>query len=153
MDDRDECYMALYTAKTVPFMVPKTLLTELVGALPLFCNESIQWFDGSLLEARGRQRKELRRSTLLRPEHLDTMIATLDAYPYDSRIVPDAFPAFCANIVSGHENAEALGQELRELAAMSFLLTFWVKTPSYQVKALRAVVEYERHLLIQREQV
>ncbi len=40
MDDRDECYIALYTAKTAPFMVPKTLLTELVGALPLFRNES-----------------------------------------------------------------------------------------------------------------
>jgi len=113
----------------------------------------IQWFDGSLLEAKGRQRTELRRSTSLRPEHLDSMIAALDAYPDDSRIVPDAFPAFCAKIVSGDKNADTLGQELRELAATSFLLTFWVKTPAYEVKALRDVVEYERHLLIQREQV
>ncbi len=113
----------------------------------------IQWFDGSLLEAKERQRTELRRRTSLRPEHLDKMIAALDAYPSDSRIVPDAFPAFCATVVSGDKNADTLGQELRELTAMSFLLTFWVKTPSYQVKALRAVVEYERYLLIQREQV
>jgi len=113
----------------------------------------IQWFDGSLLEAKGRQRTELRTRTSLRPEHLDMMIAALDACPNDSRIVPDAFPAFCANIVSGYENADTLGQELRELAALSFFLMFWVKTPSYQVKALRAVVEYERYLLIQREQV
>ncbi len=113
----------------------------------------IQWFDGSLLEAKGRQRKELRRRTSLRPEHLDSMIAALDAYPDDSRIVPDELPALCAKVVGGDENAEALGQELRELAATSFLLTFWVKTPSYQVKALRDVVEYERHLLIQREQM
>ncbi len=80
------------------------------------------------------------------------MIAALDAYPSDSRIVPDELPAFCATVVSGDKNAEALGQELRELAATSFLLTFWVKTPSYQVKALRDVVLYERYLLIQREQ-
>jgi hypothetical protein len=113
----------------------------------------LQWFDGSLLEAKGRQRKELRRRTSLRPEHLDKMIAALDAYPDDSRIVPDELPAFCANIVSGHENAEALAQELRELTAMSFLLTFWVKTPHYEVKALRDVVLYERYLLTQREQV
>jgi len=113
----------------------------------------IQWFDGSLLEAKGRQRTELRRRTSLRPEHLDRMIAALGAYPDDSLIVPNALPSFCANIVSGHEHAETLGQELRELAAMSFLLTFWVKTPSYQVKALRDVVLYERYLLIQREQV
>jgi len=112
----------------------------------------IQWFDGSLLEAKGRQRTELRSSTSLRPEHLDSMIAALDAYPDDSRIVPDELPALCAKIVSGDKNAEALGQELRELAATSFLLTFWVKTPSYQVKALRDVVEYERYLLIHREQ-
>ncbi len=112
----------------------------------------IQWFDGSLLEAKGRQRTELRRRTSLRPEHLDMMIAALDTYSSDSCIVPDAFPAFCAKVVSGDENADTLGRELRELAATSFLLTFWVKTPSYQVKALRDVVEYERHLLIQREQ-
>jgi len=107
----------------------------------------IQWFDGSLLEAKARQRKELRRRTSLRPEHLDRMIAALGAYPDDSRIVPDSFPAFCAKVVSGDENAEALGEELRELAATSFFLTYWVKTPHYQVKALRDVIEYERHLL------
>jgi len=113
----------------------------------------IQWFDGSLLEAKGRQRKELRRRTSLRPEHLDRMIAALDAYPDDSRIVPDELPAFCATVVSGHENAEALGQELRELAATSFFLTYWVKTPADEVKALRAVVGFERDQLRHRQQV
>jgi len=113
----------------------------------------LQWFDGSLLEAKERQRTELRRRTSLRPEHLDSMIAALAAYPDDSRIVPDELPAFCAKVVSGHENADTLGQELRELVSMSFFLTFWLKTPTYDVKALRVVVEYERHLLTQREQV
>jgi len=113
----------------------------------------IQWFDGSLLEAKGRQRKELRSSTSLRPEQLDSMIAALGTYSSDSCIVPDLFPAFCAKVVSGDKNAEALGQELRELAAMSFFLTYWLKTRAYEVKALRAVVEYERYLLTQREQV
>ncbi len=113
----------------------------------------IQWFDGNLLEAKARQRKALRKSTLLRPEHLDSMIAALDAYPSDARILPDAFQAFCAEVVSGHENADTLGQELCALTATSFFLTYWVKTPSYQVKALREVVEYERYLLTQREQM
>ncbi len=113
----------------------------------------LQWFDGSLLEAKGRQRNALRRRTSLRPEHLDSMIAALAAYPRDSCILPDAFPAFCAKVASGHENADTLGQELRKLVSMSFFLTFWVKTPTYQVKALQDVIEYERYLLTQREQM
>ncbi len=40
MGDRDECYIALYAAKNGAFYGPKTLLTGLVGALLLFCNES-----------------------------------------------------------------------------------------------------------------
>jgi len=42
MDHRGERHKALYAAKTVPFTVPKGLLTGLGEALRLFCNESIQ---------------------------------------------------------------------------------------------------------------
>ncbi len=40
MGHRDGRHKALYAAKTVPFTVPKGLLTGLGEALPLFCNES-----------------------------------------------------------------------------------------------------------------
>ncbi len=43
MGHRDGRHKALYAAKTVPFTVPKGLLTGLGEALPLFCNESISY--------------------------------------------------------------------------------------------------------------
>jgi len=110
---------------------------------------NVHWWDVALLKRKERDLEALRRRTKLQAKDLQELDYALEVYGADSRLSPDFLPELCWMVIGGKRNVTKLGADLHELLSLSFFLAYWVKTPQYEVGALRQVVAYERDLLLQ----
>ena len=110
----------------------------------------LHWWDVALLNSKQQKRAAMREKITVEAEEFQGLLDALDEYDDTMLISPELLQSLCLWATKGRGRES--GQQLYELVTTTFFLTFWVKVPHYEVMALRAVVEYERHLLIQREQ-
>jgi len=113
---------------------------------------NVHWYDVALLKRKERELEALRRRTRLQPKDLHELSYALEGYGGDFKLSPNFLPELCWKVIDGDKDVKKLGADLHELVSLSFFLAYWVKTPQYEVGALRQVVTYERDLLIQRQQ-
>ncbi len=109
----------------------------------------LHWWDVAFLNSRHQERAALREK--ITAEDFQGLIDALNEYDDTMVLSPKLLRSLCLWVTKGHDRE--YGQHLYELVTATFVLTYWVKTRHYEVKALRDVVEYERYLLTQREQV
>jgi hypothetical protein len=107
----------------------------------------LHWWDVALLNSKQQKRAALREKITV--EDVEGLITALNEYDDTMVLSPKLLRSLCLWVTKGHDRE--YGQHLYELVTATFVLTYWVKTRHYEVKALRNVVKYERHLLIQRE--
>jgi len=111
----------------------------------------LHWWDAAFLNSKQQKRAAMREKLTVETEDFQGLIGALDEYDDTMLISPKLLRSIC--LWATKERGRESGQQLYELVTTTFVLTYWVKTRHYEVKALRDVVLYERYLLIQREQV
>jgi len=110
---------------------------------------NVHWWDVALLKRKTHELEAVRNRTKLQPNDLRELDYALEVYGDDFRLSPDFLAELCWKVIGGDGDVKRLGSDLHELLSLSFFLAYWVKTPQYEVGALRQVVAYERDLLLQ----
>jgi len=111
----------------------------------------LHWWDAAFLNSKQQKRAAMREKLTVEAEEFQGLIGALDEYDDTMLISPKLLRSVC--LWATKERGRESGQQLYELVTTTFFLTYWVTVPSYQVKALRDVVVFERDQLRHREQV